>query len=377
MSPGEGMRDLCAIFGRALDETPARRAALIAAACGRRTLLQRRIARLLVLAASHRGFLDRPPHSCARVSDCFESRYRRGDRVGACRLLRRLGSGGTAEVWLAAHRNRGLEQRVAVKIARAPNRRFAIESAILGSLTHPGIARLYEAGVDAGAAYMIMEYIEGEHLLAYCNAGQLGLAQRLAAFLQICDAVSHAHAHRVVHGDLKPANILVARDGTVKLVDFGVATVLGDGGAQDLARPLRMSPAYAAPEQLAGDAAGTASDVHALGVILFELLTGALPWAGGTSSLTHAVQRLLVVEAPRPSRAVTAASPVAASEIGGDLDAIVGRALRRDASARHADASALADDVRRHLDRRQALTRRALRRAAPSPSPSRARRCVR
>jgi len=352
VSPGEGMRDFYAIFERALDEAPARRKAYLATACSDRGDLRRRIAHLLVLAESNRGFLDRSPLKRIVAAEPFDSAYKPGDRIGLYRLIHRLGSGGMAEVWLAG---RGYRQHAAVKILRARDSvglRCATEREILASLIHPGIAHLYDAGVDdRGAAYIVMEYVEGEHLIAYCNARRLDLAGRLALFVQVCDAVSYAHAHRVVHRDLKPANILVAAGGAAKLLDFGIAKVIRRNGANEVVRSVRLSPAYAAPEQLAGGRVGTASDVYALGVILFELLTGALPWTSEASSLTLAVKRLLANEAPLPSRAVMAGSPIAPSEIAGDLDAIVGKALRREPGARHADAGALADDVRRHLER--------------------------
>lgn len=387
MSRGDGLRDVCAIFERALDEVPARRDALVATACSQRIDLRRRIARLLKLTQSRRGFLDRSPFRRSIAAEAGASVYVPGDRLGAYRLMRRIGRGGMAEVWLA-ERDDPCRQRAAVKIIRARDSTgadFATEREILGALAHPGIVRLYEGGIDArGSAYLVMEYIEGEHLTAYCNARRLDLGERLALFLEVCDAVSHAHARRVAHRDLKPANILVTTDGTVKLVDFGAARILGHRADEEAREALPFSPAYAAPEQLAGGRIGTAADVHALGVILFELLTGRLPWASEASSLTLAVTRLLAIDVPAPSRAITRRSPIAADAISRDLDAIVGKALRRDAGARHRDARALADDIRRYLARERLpatrardLTRRALRTAAPSPSPSRARRYAR
>jgi len=373
MSPRAGMRDVFAIFGRALDEAPARRAAFLAAACSDRRDLRLRIARLIVLAESGGGFLDRSPLHRAIEAEPLDSTYEPGYRIGAYRLRRRLGSGGMAEVWLAEHAEGASRQRAAVKIIRARDpvgAEFATEREILASLVHPGIARLYDGGLDAGgAAYLIMEYVQGEHLIAHCDARRLGLAERLALFLKVCDAASYAHTHLVVHGDLKPANILVAADGTVKLLDFGIAKVIGrDGANEATARTTRLSLAYAAPEQIARGRVGTATDVYALGVILFELLTGALPWAGKASSLTLAVKRLLVTEAPPPSRVVAIDSPIAADAIAGDLDAIVGRALRREPRLRYADARALADDIRRHLDRKHVRARTGSRAHAPSAS---------
>jgi eukaryotic-like serine/threonine-protein kinase len=384
MSPGEGMRDLCAIFEHTLDEAPARRDAYLSTVCANRPGLRRRIARLMALAESRAGFLDRSPLRRTTAARPLDRTYGPGHRVGSYRLTRRLGSGGMAEVWLAECVDGKRPQRVAVKISRARDAVgvcFAAEREILGSLAHPGIVELHGGGLDAaGSAYIVMEYVEGEHLIAYCEARCLGLDERLSLFLEVCDIVSYAHAHRVVHRDLKPSNILVAADGVVKLLDFGISKVLDRDDAGEAARPIRLSPAYAAPEELAGGRAGTSADVHALGVILFELLTGTLPWASEASSLTLAVKRLFVTDAPPPSRAVTAGSPFAAGAIVGDLDAIVGMALRRDPRARYADARALADDLRRYLDHEpfgRRFTCRAPRRAAPSPSPSRVRPCVR
>jgi serine/threonine-protein kinase len=218
-------------------------------------------------------------------------------------------------------------------------------------------ATLHSATGDARENLLILQdlarkLVEGQAITTHCSEEKSGVRQRLTLFLEICDAVSYAHRHRVVHGDLKPANILVASEGTVKLLDFGIAIVIDRDGGRDVMRTTHLSPAYAAPEQLAGGRIGTSTDVHALGVILFELLTGSLPWASEASSLTLAVQRLLVTQVPAPSSAVGAESPFAADAIAGDLDAIVGTALRRDPAARHADAQALAEDVRRYLDHR-------------------------
>ena len=354
MSLTQGMSDLYEIFERALAEPPAGRAAFLAEACGDRAVLRTRIERLLVLAQTSDGFLDRSPLSPPLSADAPEDAYEAGHRIGAYRLLRYLGAGGMAEVWLAERTEGGFQQRAAVKIIRdaqgSVSEHFATEREILASLVHPGIARLYDGGVGAdGSAYMIMEYVEGEHLITYCNTRRAALNERLALFLQICDAVAYAHTHLVIHRDLKPANILVTAEGTVKLLDFGIAKVLDQEGAKEVTRTVHMSPAYAAPEQLAGGHVGTATDVHALGVILFELLTDTLPWSGDASSLTIAVKRLLGAKAPQPSRVATAKSPVPSRAIEGDLDAIVAMALRREPAARYPDARALADEIRRHL----------------------------
>jgi serine/threonine-protein kinase len=362
MSLAQGMSDLYEIFERALAESRGGRAAFLAEACGDRAVLRARIERLLVLAETSDGFLDRSPLNPPLSADVSDDAYEAGHRIGAYRLLRCLGAGGMAEVWLAERTEGGCQQRAAVKIIRdsqgSVSEHFATEREILASLVHPGIARLYDGGVGAdGSAYMIMEYVEGEHFITYCNTRRSALNERLALFLQICDAVAYAHTHLVIHRDLKPANILVTAEGAVKLLDFGIAKVLSQESAKEVTRTVHMSPAYAAPEQFAGGYVGTATDVYALGVILFELLTDTLPWSGDASSLTIAVKRLLDAKAPQPSRVATAKSPVPSRAIEGDLDAIVTMALSREPAARYPDARALADEIRRHLDHKPVQAR--------------------
>jgi serine/threonine-protein kinase len=351
-----------AIFERALAELPARRGALLDRACLGDTTRRARIERLLCMAETTDGFLEHPPLNSAVETHAVAALHAPGRMIGAYRLLRRLGAGGSAEVWLAERSEGGFRQHAAVKLIRdahgAMRERFAIEREILASLAHPGIARLYDGGVDPdGSAYMVMEYVEGEHLGAYAQTHALSLTQRLDLFLQICDAVAYAHTRLIVHRDIKPANILVTADGQAKLLDFGIAKLLGAEDDHDVTRTLHLSPSYAAPEQLTGDYVSTATDVYALGVTLFELLAGRLPWAEQSASLATAVKRL--VEAPTPllSRVASADGPVPRRALRGDLDAIVARALRKEAGARYPDARALADDLRRHLEHQPVLAR--------------------
>ncbi|HEY0179730.1 MAG TPA: serine/threonine-protein kinase, partial [Dokdonella sp.] len=344
---------------------PERRAALLDRACAGDPARRERAERLLGLAEAD-GFLERPPLGSVVETHAVATMQPPGRTIGAYRLLRRIGAGGSGEVWLAERSEGGFRQRAAVKIVRdahgSLHERFAAEREILASLTHPGIARLYDGGVEPdGCAYMVMEYVEGEHLVAYADAHTLPLAERLALFLQVCDAVAYAHTRLVVHRDIKPANILVTADGHAKLLDFGIAKLICAEPALDATRTLHLSPAYAAPEQLTGDYVSTATDVYALGVTLFELLTGRLPWADHHASLATAVKRLLEAPTPAPSRAAAASAPVPARALRGDLDAIVARALRKAPAARYADARALADDLRRHLERHPVLARAGVR----------------
>jgi eukaryotic-like serine/threonine-protein kinase len=323
-------------------------------------MLCQRVERLIELASVETGFLDQPlvagvAPSVPQQASAAEGASRSGERIGAYQLVRRLGAGGMGEVWLAERAEGGFRQQVAIKRLHfeSPDliARFDAEREILAGLEHPGIARLYDGGIGAdGRPYMVVEYVEGEDLLAWCERRRAPLNLRLNLFLQVCEAVAHAHAQLVVHRDLKPANILVTTDGRVKLLDFGIAKLLMEHGGSDAsAATLALSPAYAAPEQLTGGAVGTATDVHALGVILYQLLAGRLPWTLTDLPLATAVQRLANTVPPSPSAAVVAGHPLPARALAGDLDAIVARTLRFERQARYADARALAEDIERHL----------------------------
>jgi len=376
MSNAQPVGDIETLLERALALPPARRAAFLDQECGNDPARRERIERLLHFAESGEGFLERSPLHAPAEARAGTTLYAAGQSVGAYRLLRRIGAGGMAEVWLAERTEGGFQQRAAVKIVRDTqgtlHERFAAEREILASLTHTGIARLYDGGVQSdGCAYMIMEYVEGEHLVAYVQARSLPLTERLALFLQVCDAVAYAHTRLVVHRDIKPANILVTADGQVKLLDFGIAKLVDAEPARDVTGTLHMSPAYAAPEQLGGGYVGTATDVYALGVTLFELLIGRLPWSDDGAALATAVKRLMDASIPPPSRMAAAGSAIPTRALRGDLDAIVAHALRKEPGARYPDARALADDIRRHLDHqpvqaragaRAYVTRRFLRR---------------
>ena len=264
-----------------------------------------------------------------------------GTTIGAYTLDVPLGAGGMGVVW-KAHRSDGrYEGAVALKLLqlavleRHAEATFTLEGTLLARLSHPNIARLLDAGVTvAGQPYLVIEYVEGTRLDAFARTQRLDLPARLELHLQVCDAVAHAHTHLVLHRDLKPSNVLVDGEGRVKLLDFGIGSWLDQeppGGPA--AGPRRFTPEYAAPEQVQGDAITTATDVYALGVLLYVLLTDHHP-AGDSEPL-------------RPSEVVADART--RRRLRGNLDAIVGKALKKDPAERYEGVAALAEDLRRHL----------------------------
>jgi non-specific serine/threonine protein kinase/serine/threonine-protein kinase len=281
-----------------------------------------------------------------------------GTRLGPWRLLRLIGRGGTGEVYVALRADGAFQQKVAIKVmhrdAVAEVARFQVEREILARLEHPGIARLLDGGMHTdGRPYMVMEHVEGLSLTEFCDARKLNLEGRLKLFIEVCTVVAYAHRNFVVHRDLKPRNILVTPDGHVKLLDFGVAKLLDVvGGPASDKTSAPLTPDYAAPEQLTGQPITTATDVYALGVVLFELLTSRKPFQNTAMPVAHAVRSVLHEVPPAPSRAArmltTTRVPVRLLE--GDLDAIVAKCLRKEAEHRYDGVDALQLDLQRYLD---------------------------
>ena len=281
---------------------------------------------------------------------------RRGERVGAWELLSPLGEGGMGRVHLARRADAAFDKLVAVKFVHAEllspwlRERFAAERHALAALEHQGIARLLDGGEAGGEPFLVLEYVDGRPLLAYAAERSLATRARVELFLQVLAAVAHAHRHLVVHRDLKPTNILVTADGEAKLLDFGIAKILAPegGAAANTTRTFlrAMTPEYASPEQVLGGPTTTATDIYALGVVLFELLTGRRPYRVSTGAASEWAEAALHQEVAR------------APELDRDLDAIVGRALRKSAAERYATADAFADDLRAYLDGRPVAARR-------------------
>jgi serine/threonine protein kinase/cytochrome c-type biogenesis protein CcmH/NrfG len=293
-----------------------------------------------------------------------------GARVGPYELIRLLGAGGMAEVWLARRVDGVFKRDVALKlpsltrVRRDLEQRFLRERDILASLEHPHIARLYDAGVDAaGLPYLSMEYVPGELLTDWCDSQRLDIRERLRLFLQVLEAVQYAHDRHVIHRDIKPSNILVTAEGHARLLDFGVAKLLDNEAADHV--PLTtvyghaLTPVYSSPELIRGEPVDAKSDIYSLGVVLFEILTGARPYrlnAGATRAiLEHAIA---AAEVRKPSTQLVQESWTLRATtheqltrlLRGDLDLIVLKALAKDPQARYASAVALADDLQRYLD---------------------------
>ncbi len=291
-----------------------------------------------------------------------------GRRIGPYRVAGELGRGGMGQVLLAERADGDFEQRVALKIVRGGldrdeiARRFRHERRILARLRHPNIAALHDGGVtEDGLPYFAMEFVEGTRITDYCDEHRLDLDARVALFESVCRAVQHAHRSLVVHRDLKPGNVLVTRDGTVKLLDFGIAKVVdpdADGEAEGTAATMTahrfFTPAYAAPEQVLGEPTSTLTDVYSLGVLLYELLTGRNPH-GDTSRRADLERSVVETDPASASSAVT--GPAAAARrarpetlrrrLRGDLDNILQKALRKEPEGRYASAEELRADLER------------------------------
>ena len=342
-----------AILDAALDSDPSGWPALLDQRCTDPEL-RRDVESLLRHHSRARRFLSSPPvgTAAAVLDEARASASLEGMRIGAYRIVRQVGQGGTARVYLAERDDGQFRQRVALKLLRPGHDseidrgRFRAERQILASLSHPNIARLLDGGItDDGLPYLAMELIEGEPIDRYCETRALRVRDRLRMFLTVCEATRYAHRNLVVHRDLKPSNILVTADGQVKLLDFGLAKLLEreQPPASDVTSRHWMTPAYAAPEQVRGDAATTLTDVYQLGVVLYELLTGALPFPKRDSSYELA-QTILDGEPPSPSSVKPGEKA-----LRGDLDAIVLMALRKEPDKRYASVDALREDLERYL----------------------------
>ena len=285
-----------------------------------------------------------------------------GQTIGAYRLLSPIGQGGMGSVWLAERSDGRFERRVAVKflrfsLAATGAARFKREGRILGQLSHPHIAELIDAGVTAnGEPYLVLEHIDGEDIDKYCDEHRLDVRARLTLFLDVLSAVGHAHSNLIVHRDLKPSNVLVRHDGQVKLLDFGIAKLLADDATAGDATLLTgdgggaLTPQYAAPEQVTGGAITTATDVYALGVLLYLLLTGRHPTGTGQQSSAELIKAIVETEPLRASDVVRSSGFDKLHHLlSGDLDTILSKALKKNPRERYLSVVAFTDDIQRYL----------------------------
>lgn len=357
------------LFDRAAEMGPEERTAFLRDACGDDEELLRDVVSLLSHAGPDEAFADIVGRAAAEVPSDEPSRV--GTHIGPYTVIERIGHGGMGTVWLAERSDEAFSKKVALKIVRggldAPQllQRFRAERRILARLEHPGIARILDGGqTDDGLPYFVLEYVDGIRIDDYCRRHHLDTRARLRLFARVCEAVAYAHRNLVIHRDLKPANILVAEGETPKLLDFGIAKLTSDDLEHDVtlmgSRP--MTPDYAAPEQIRGEPVTTATDVYALGLLLFELLTGSHPFRRPASSLRDLEAAVLDTDPALPSQSVEAphADGDAASlrrELRGDLDNIILKAIEKDPARRYTSVVALAEDVARHLEGRPVQAR--------------------
>jgi len=350
------------LLERALDLSDAERSAWLETLRAESPSLADDLEALLALRADadRDRFLERaPPLPPASLA---------GQTVGAYTLEELIGQGGMGAVWLARRSDGRFEGRAAVKllnlslVGRAGEERFRREGTILARLTHPHIARLIDAGVSRGGQpYLVLEHVAGEPIDRFCAAHELGIEERLRLFLSVLEAVAHAHANLIVHRDIKPSNVLVSDDGRVKLLDFGIAKLLQDETAGGEVTALTrdggsaLTLEYAAPEQVTGGAVTTATDVYALGILLYVLLSGRHPAEHALGSPAGLVKAIVEAE---PSRVSESAPQDRRRILRGDLDTIVAKALKKNRDERYGSVSALADDLRRFLEKKPIAARR-------------------
>lgn len=329
------------IFEQAVEIPKAEREDFLTKTCNGDDELRREVEDLLAADEEAQDFIESPVISENTLSqflpDTIEDSVAPnsiGRRIGAYQLIRELGRGGMGAVFLAQRADDEFRKRVAIKIIKRGMdsdfivRRFRNERQILATLDHPNVARLLDGGTtEDGLPYFVMEYIEGEPIHYYCDSNRLSIRERLKLFQKICSAVNYAHQNLVIHRDLKPGNILVTKDGTPKLLDFGIAKLLNPELAADTLSPTQtgmrlMTPEYASPEQIKGERLTPASDIYSLGVLLYEILTGKRPYRF-PSRAPHDIARVICEEDPeKPAKVLTSENDAVASKITGETQTL-------------------------------------------------------
>jgi eukaryotic-like serine/threonine-protein kinase len=350
------------LFHAALALEAAAREAFLEEACATDRGLRAEVERLLSAHARAGDFIGSP--AVAPPATWAGAEEWAGRRIGPYSIVRELGRGGMGAVYLAERADGQYQHRVALKLIKRGMdteqvlTRFRSERQILASLDHPNIARLLDGGsTDQGLPFFAMEYIDGEPIDTYAGRAGLSVEDRLRLFLQVCGAVAYAHQNLVIHRDIKPLNILVTSEGTPKLLDFGIAKVLHPGGEEtSTVTSMRLlTPEYASPEQVEGRHATTVSDVYALGVVLYELLTGRSPYRLRSRTPQEVVEAVRTTDPERPSQAGD--DEKVRRRLRGDLDTILLTALRKEPARRYQSVEQLGADVRRHLEGMPVLAR--------------------
>ncbi len=351
----ERWRRLEVIFYQASDMDPHDRSAYLDQACVSDPDIRSDVESLLAAAEQTLGYLRNPALQAARqiVLNPFSA----NKLIGSWKILQSIGDGGMGQVYLACRADEAYEQKVAIKIMRAdfgsdPGMllRFRTERQILAKLNHPNIARLLDGGVTIeGLPYLVMEFVAGVPIDSYCRDGHLSIEARLRLFRTVCGAVEYAHRNLIIHRDIKPANILVTADGVPKLLDFGIARLIDPefaGTARTRQSQVLMTPEYASPEQVRGEPVTTAADVYAMGILLYELLSGARPFRVRTDNPLE-IARVICEQTPPPPSAANQGQD--AKRLRGDLDRIVMMAIRKEPERRYASAEQFSADVHAYL----------------------------
>jgi serine/threonine protein kinase len=379
------------IYHDAVQKPTGERTKFLDRCCEGDDALREEVASLLDAQDAVGAFMATPPLEEGMKLDTVTAMIEReelalvGKTVGAYRIDKVIASGGMGTVYLADRTDQAFKHKVAIKLIRGGLqnrdilRRFYRERQILANLNHPNIAQLLDGGTSSdGNPYLVMEYIEGTTIDAYCDDRKLTVSERLALFQKVCSAVRYAHGKLVVHRDIKPRNILVTSEGEPKLLDFGIVKLLDPedelAGTLTLTLQRLMTPEYASPEQMRGETISTASDIYSLGIVLYELLTGHRPFRFQTTSAKEAERIVCEVEPPRPSTVIGQTTEIVLSggemktltpeivsstregkperlrrRLKGDLDHVVMRALRKEPEQRYSSVEHFSEDIRRHL----------------------------
>ena len=350
----EQQRRVREVFDAALDQPAELRQKFVAEACGSDGQLLANVNRLLAAKDRAVGMLDTPVWQRKESS---VSPAEPGSFIGPYKILRELGggAGGMGIVYQAVRADEVFQRICAIKVIRADLAaewlldRFRQERQILARLDHNNIARIVDGGsTPEGLPYFVMDYVDGPSIIQFCADYGLGIRARLALFQQVCSAVQYLHQNGVIHGDLKPLNILVGNDGTVKIVDFGIASAMTSPAAADQSKTMLMTPGYASPEQMRCEPLGPTSDVYSLGVILYELLTGTRPFSADSRSTGEILKEIATTD-PTPPSMASPSGQGNSQAIGRDLDCIVLHAMHRDPMRRYPSAGALNTDVSNYL----------------------------